>query len=508
MAMGGPNNKADPRDHIKVNQGTLSRTMVYSVSRNFGLLTLGRMLGETCTFLFFVVLSRAFGQHGIGQYSLAIGLTGFFAVFADFGLYQLSIKEVGRRSSSLKDYYSRIFLLRLILSLTAFGALLLLLPFLPFPRETKLVIVLIGAYQVIYKMVSGLGAMLIGRGDGYLAGLLELCIKVITALAATAVLMAGGNLVAILATFPAITFAGLAIAYLMVNAKHGNSGMVATWSSLKGTLLEAIPYALSLFLAQVSSRTDIVLLGFFLGAAAAGVYNVAYRAIFFLLFVTQCLGITLFPLASRLYLESRSELEVLYNRSINLIILIGLPAASGLWLTAPNLINLIFGGSFGESALVLRFLAGLLFLTSLSRIMGIFLMSCDRQLDMTKSQWIVASVNVLGNLALIPAFGIKGAATATLISEALLVSLFALQLRAVVGWPKMSSRLVIGSIGAASFCLPFLLLPSVPLLVLIPTCVLLYSGTLVVFKETRRSEVHALVSLLKRHPSKVGIDRI
>lgn len=127
-------------------------TRVRKIFQNFGFLTLGKTLGDAFFFLFFIVLSRSFGQEGIGQYSFAIALTGFFSVFSDFGLHPFSIKELSRRTDWLRDCYSQIFSLRLILSAVAFGMLLLILPFLPFTRESKLIIVIIGAYQIIYTL--------------------------------------------------------------------------------------------------------------------------------------------------------------------------------------------------------------------------------------------------------------------------------------------------------------------------------------------------------------------
>ena len=172
------------------------------------------------------------------------------------------------------------------------------------------------------------------------------------------------------------------------------------------------------------------------------------------MFISQFAALSVFPLASRLYKNSDRDLAVLYHRTVNLIVLIALPLSAGLWLVAPDFIKVVFGDEFTESALILRILAGLLFLNFLSRTFGVFLMSCDQQVARTKSQWTAACVNVLGNLILIPLLGVRGAAVATLISEALLVVLFAVRLRAVLGWPRLSSRLVVSSIGVASFCLP------------------------------------------------------
>ena len=65
------------------------------------------------TFILFVLISRKFGQEGIGQYSFAVGLTGFFAVCADFGLYNYSIKEISAQTNSFKIISKIYFLLGL-----------------------------------------------------------------------------------------------------------------------------------------------------------------------------------------------------------------------------------------------------------------------------------------------------------------------------------------------------------------------------------------------------------
>lgn len=480
-----------------------TRSKAVQIFRNFGFLTIGKILGDLFTFLFFVVISRTFGEEGIGQYSFAMALTGFFAVFSDFGLYPFTIKEISRHTSSFEDYYGRIFSLRLILSAAIFGVLLLVLPFLPFPYESKLIIALIGAYQVISRVVDGIGATFVAREDTHLAGFIETSFKATAALAGIAVVMAGGSLVTALAILPTVALGSLFVAYWLVTKKYGRPNLALFSSSLRHVMREATPYALSLFLFQIYSRVDVVLLGFLLGAAAAGIYNVAYRVVFLLLFIPQFAAMAIFPMASRLYLDSMKDFKSLYLKSLNLIILIGVPGASGLFLIAPDLINLIFGKSFSESATVLRILCGLLFLACLNRIMGVFMMSCDRQVERTRCYWKAACVNVLANLFLIPIFGFKGAAVAALISEALLLILFAIQLRPVLGLPRIGSRLLISAVGTASFCFTFSYFPSDSLMVVILLSILLYLGTLVFFKDIRRNEIRMVLSLLKLDPKRV-----
>lgn len=467
------------------------------IYQGFGFLIGGRILGDFFTFLLFVVLSRAFGQEGIGLYSFAMGLTGFFAVVADFGLSPFSIKELSRRGASPADYYGRIFSLRLVLSALVLGALLLILPFLPLAPESKLIMAVIGVYQVTQRLGVGSGVVFISQDDTHLAGILDGSFKALAALTAIAIVIAGGSLVFALFGILAIAAVQMVVAYGLVARKYGQPRLTASWSSLTQVVRDARPYALSLFLLHLNTRVDVVLLGFFLGAVAAGVYNVAYRIIFLLAFVPQYAANAVFPQASRLYVENRQEFDALYHRYLGLVILIGLPVGAGVWLTAPDVIRIIFGESFAESATVLRILAGVLFLTFVARILGVFLMSSNRQEERMKSLWPVALINVVGNLVLIPAFGVKGAAVAALASEAVLVVLFAVRLRKVLGWPRISSRLAISGVGVTSFFVLFTFLPPLSLFLVIPASALLYSATLVLFKETRTNEVRTLISLVK-----------
>jgi O-antigen/teichoic acid export membrane protein len=375
-------------------------------------------------------------------------------------------------------------------------------PFLPFPTETKLIIALIGGYQILYTLLWGLLAVFVARDNMRLAGLLEFSLRMVIALVGLTVVAAGGSLVFASAAFPAVTFAHLLIAYSIVAKKYGRPRLVASWPFFARRLFESVPYALSLLSSQIAARVDIVLLGFFLGAAAAGVYNVAYRVVFLPLLLPAFAAATLLPVASRLYATSREEFEALYYKSLNLMILVTLPAASGLWLVAPAFIDLIFGETFAESALILRFLAWLLLLVGLECLIGTFLTSCDRQVERTKSQWTAVWVNVLANIILIPLFELKGAAVAAVLSESLLVILLFLRMRPFMRWSWIRSRVALSAIATLAFCFPLALLPSLPLGVVIPAAVLIYGGTLALFKDFRRNEVSTLLSLLKRESGK------
>ena len=60
--------------------------------------------------------ARYLGAEGYGILSFALAFTGIFAVFSDFGLNQLTVREVSRNRSASQKYLENITLMKLILT--------------------------------------------------------------------------------------------------------------------------------------------------------------------------------------------------------------------------------------------------------------------------------------------------------------------------------------------------------------------------------------------------------
>jgi O-antigen/teichoic acid export membrane protein len=102
-------------------------------------------------------------------------------------------------------------------------------------------------------------------------------------------------------------------------------------------------------------------------------------------------------------------------------------------------------------------------------------------------------LNVGGNLLLIPTLGIEGAAIATLLSKAVLASLFVRELRSVVGAPRCARRAWIAVVGSAAFSVVLWWLPPLPLPMTIALGAIVYAASLLCFADVRRFELQVLL---------------
>jgi O-antigen/teichoic acid export membrane protein len=472
-------------------------TNLSRILRNLGFLTVGKLLGDLFTFLFFVALSRYFGDDGIGQYSFAIAFTGFFEVLANFGLYNLSVKEISRRPTDLDRYCSHVFIVRIILSVIALFLLLFVLRWLPFTGDTKWIILLVGIFQISHTILDGAAAVFVALERMHVAAALELSLRVFIAFAGITVMWEGGGLATAISTMPLVCLVHTGVGCALLVRHYGSPRWAISVSSLKTTLQTATPYAMTALVRQVSTRTDVVLLGFMLGASVAGVYNVAYRIVSLVQFLPYFTGLALFPTSSKLYGCDLPKLVEVYRHSLNTLVLAALPAAAGLWLIAPQLVISVFGEDFSESVGVLRILAAVLFFTSFKMILAMLLTSCDRQKLRMRSEWIAATANIGANLALIPLLGARGPAVAALLSESLAVLLFTVHLRPVLGWPNCLKRATIAAAATSCFVLPGIFVPVQPWALLVPAAALIYLAVILMFKDVREHELRPFIALLR-----------
>jgi O-antigen/teichoic acid export membrane protein len=159
-----------------------------------------------------------------------------------------------------------------------------------------------------------------------------------------------------------------------------------------------------LFLVQYRDVADI---GIYTAA-----YSIGYAVI--QLFTTPIWAI--YPSTAAL-LHARSDrhnLDRLVHGTIGTVLFVGVPAVAGLWLLGPPIVALIAGPGYEAGAAVVPLIALAYLFHMLASFAEVSLGLAYRQYLAALSLVVAASVNLALNFFLIPAFGIVGAAEATL----------------------------------------------------------------------------------------------
>jgi O-antigen/teichoic acid export membrane protein len=175
---------------------------------------------------------------------------------------------------------------------------------------------------------------------------------------------------------------------------------------------------LSNILAYVNYKADVFLVNLFIGPAAVGVYVIAVAMAEKLWLMSQAVSTVLLPRLSQLTDDehTRKTLTPLIARWVLLATLL---AALILAFVAHWLIVMIFGAEYSGAVLPLWILLPGIVCSSASRVLSNDIAARGRPQWNMYTAVVVVTVNVIGNILLIPDFGLLGAATATTIAFSL-----------------------------------------------------------------------------------------
>jgi O-antigen/teichoic acid export membrane protein len=162
------------------------------------------------------------------------------------------------------------------------------------------------------------------------------------------------------------------------------------------------------------------MIGFFLVYANVGVYTAGVKFVLMLQPIVETVGIVLFPKNNISAGASREEYKKNLKINYDMILLLGIPMAVGLFLVSGRLIPLFAGEKYEEAITVSRIMSGIILLGPIGDMLGsktLLVFKKDKWLLICSS--IVAMFNVVLNLICIPLWGINGAAAASIMCYAI-----------------------------------------------------------------------------------------
>lgn len=183
-------------------------------------------------------------------------------------------------------------------------------------------------------------------------------------------------------------------------------------------------------------KTDILMLGAFIGPAAAGIYGICGHFMKAFTLLMESFHLALFPAVSELSGNKNDIVDETRNRLKHLLLKYGIylqiiTAFSSVFiiLIAKPLIILLFTNKFAPAVPALQILLIGIILTPFSRLSGSIFSGLGKPHISAAITWITGIINVILNLIMIPAIGMVGAAAASTISALSMTILYAFILR-------------------------------------------------------------------------------
>ena len=183
-------------------------------------------------------------------------------------------------------------------------------------------------------------------------------------------------------------------------------------------------------------KTDIFMLGAFIDPIAAAVYSIGGHFIKAFTLVLEAFHLLLFPKVSSLSKnrtilphETQQEILRLYKSMGTILQVLVIALTIVVFILAEPIILFLFSDKYIASAPVLRVLLIGLVLNPFARLGSSVLCGIGKPQISALITWIIGALNVMINLALIPLWGIIGAAVSSSISMAVMLLLYIYYMR-------------------------------------------------------------------------------
>jgi len=480
------------------------REVVRGVARNTSIMLLQYILTWGSSFVAMMFIPRYLGPVDYGRLYLASSVVALFRVFVEYGGNYLVAKEVSRNPGESGRILVDAVAFRLVLAVAAFGGVLLTAGFGGYPTETNILLLLCGLGLFGHGAVITLNAMFQGHE------------KLQYSSTATVVNSVFGNSLSIAAVV--VWRSAWLVALIGVTAStlqllvmcYYSRRLVATlprvrWSDAWRQMKVGVPYFLFTVFSIVYYRIDAVMLSKLAPEPVVGWYGGACKLFEAMNFFPYLFSTAVYPVFSRLWKEEGDTHRRATQKSLEFMVIIGIPISIGLAAFARIPVQILYGlEEYTPAVLILQVLAGGLLFLFIDMVLGTMLLASDRQKQQAILALSMIPVNAGMNLLLIPFFqrtygnGAIGAAIATGLTEAvMMVAMIMIVPKGVLAGIRLS--VVYKSVAAGGVMAMGIALMSgagIPLLMCAVLSPVLYGLPLMILKTLEPEEERVVRSLM------------
>lgn len=367
-------------------------------------------------FITSVYVSRILLPAGVGRVAYAQNLTSYFVTLAALGLQSYGIREfakVREKSDKRNKLFTELFLVNIIsTSLSCIAFALFVWSNGGFERELGLYV---ACGLTIFLNYLNIDWLYQGVEEyGYITAR-SMFIKVLSVILLFLLVKDTQDYV-LYALISSLATGGNYI----FNVIRARKFVCLDFSNIqiKKHIKPIITIACIVFLSSIYSKIDTTMLGIMGTEESVGYYTYAQKILNIVISLANAVTISLLPRLSFYYDNERTSFYTLINKAFQVLCFMVLPLTVGLFMTAPQIVELLYGKAFEPAGLTIRLMCPLILIKSFGDLL------CYQLVYSTKNEKIIipaamtASImNIIVNALLIPKLLQNGAVIASVLSE-------------------------------------------------------------------------------------------
>lgn len=365
-----------------------------------------------------IYAARVLGAAEYGVFSYALGLAGFFTIFVDIGISHILTRDIAKKPERASYFFSTAFWMKSLLLAGTSLLILFVAPYFSKIDEARILLPLVALLVIFDNLREFSNAFFRAKERMEYEALVTTSMNVVITIFGFIALAIATNAHSLMVSYVASAGAGFLAAAFILREEFKNIFRKFDRTLVKPMLQSAWPIALTGLLGALSLNVDIIMLGWFRSAEEIGFYSAGQKVIQVLYTLPAIIASALLPLSSRLVeLKDNIKLRLLTEKGLTLVFALALPLTVGGVVLATPIILFLYGQEYIAGVDAFRVLIATLLAVFPGTVLGNIILAYDKQ---RKIAWYVGATslsNVVMNLALIPSFGIVGAAAATIAAQ-------------------------------------------------------------------------------------------
>lgn len=366
----------------------------------------------------YMYAARIFLSEGIGKINFSVSYTTYFILFAMLGIEKYGIREVAKVKDNInkRSHLTHELLMFNFISVVITYILFFLSIFWVRQLQVYRIFLLINSASIVFTAM-GMNWLYVAVED-YKYITLRSCFVNLGALIALLLFVRSTEDIYVYVIIQTIATTGSNILSFMHSKKYIYYKKIGDYNLLRHLKPVMVIFSMTLFI-EVFTHLDITMLGFISGDHAAGIYTAAHKVGGIVTALITATAMVIMPRIAYCVEEGEKEkIAEMTKNTVNLILMLSIPCAVGVFLFSKQLILIISGSAFFEAVDTSRILAGRVLFSSLNAFIVLFLfIPLGKEKNNVISTGAAAITNFLLNMILIQVLAEKGAAIATVIAE-------------------------------------------------------------------------------------------
>ena len=432
----------------------MMHAVAQSIAKNTTIMMASQVITWMSSFVLMMVLPRYLGSEEYGRLYLAISLTMMLQMVIDFGGSYFIAKEVSRVRDRAMALISNSIVFRVTLWAAALIVVLLFCLFVSYSDKVIALVAILGFAKVWEVSTKVFNSGFQGFEMMEYTSFGAVAERVFVAVASVSALMLGADAVVIAVLIAVSTLLNFSVVTRFARRTFFSGTAPIRWETIRALLKEGFPYFLYSIFAVMYYRIGAVMLSLMTTDAVVGWYGAAFRFFDVLMFLPSILSFAVFPVLARLQGTSQETLSRVTRKSLDIVIMAGIPVTVLCVTFSREIIAMFFGiAEYGPSVLLLQIFSIGLLLVYIDFVLGTTLFATDRQRQWTMVAFAALLLNPVLNYVLIPVTqqsygnGAIGAALATLATE-LFVMMLAIAIMPKTVFAGASVRTQLKGLGA------------------------------------------------------------